>query len=64
VSVQDTFLTFFGSEAKSDSFGHSGVPGLRPDLTRYVRRQALLVNSGTPVCLTSEAVSAVDQAIG
>ena len=64
VSVQDTFLTFFGSECKNDSFGFSGLPGLRGDLTRYVRRQALLVNSGTPVCLTREAVSAVDQAIG
>ncbi len=64
VSVQDTFLTFFGSEAKNDSFGFSGLPGLRGDLTRYVRKQALLVNSGTPVCLTREAVSAVDQAMG
>ena len=64
VSVQDTFLTFFGSEAKNDSFGYSGLPGLRPDLTRYVRRQALLINSGEPVCLTRQAVSAVDQAIG
>lgn len=64
VSIQDTFLTFFGSEAKNDSFGYSGLPGLRPDLTRYVRRQALLINSGEPVCLTREAVSAVDQAIG
>ena len=64
VSIQDTFLTFFGSEAKNDSFGYSGLPGLRPDLTRYVRRQALLVNSGEPVCLTREAVSAVDQNIG
>ena len=64
VSIQDTFLTFFGSEAKNDSFGFSGLPGLRPDLTRYVRKQALLVNSGEPVCLTRQAVSAVDQAIG
>ncbi len=64
VSVQDTFLTFFGSEAKNDSFGFSGLPGLRGGLTRYVRKQALLVNSGTPVCLTRQAVSAVDQAMG
>jgi acyl-CoA reductase-like NAD-dependent aldehyde dehydrogenase len=64
VSVQDSFLTFFGSEAKNDSFGYSGLPGLRGDLTRYVRRQALLVNSGDAVCLTRQAVSAVDQAIG
>jgi acyl-CoA reductase-like NAD-dependent aldehyde dehydrogenase len=64
VSVQDTFLTFFGSEAKNDSFGYSGLPGLRGDLTRYVRKQALLINSGEPVCLTREAVSAVDQAVG
>lgn len=64
VSVQDAFLTFFGSEAKNDSFGYSGLPGLRPDLTRYIRRQALLINSGEPVCLTRQAVSAVDQAIG
>ena len=64
VSVQDTFLTFFGSEAKNDSFGYSGLPGLRGDLTRYVRKQALLINSGEPVCLTRQAVSAVDQAIG
>jgi succinate-semialdehyde dehydrogenase/glutarate-semialdehyde dehydrogenase len=64
VSVQDTFLTFYGSEAKNDSFGYSGLPGLRPDLTRYVRKQALLINSGEPVCLTRQAVSAVDQAMG
>jgi len=64
VSIQDTFLTFFGSEAKNDSFGYSGLPGLRGDLTRYVRKQALLINSGEPVCLTRQAVSAVDQAIG
>ena len=64
VSVQDTFLTFFGSEAKNDSFGYSGLPGLRGDLTRYVRKQALLINSGEPVCLTRQAVSAVDQAVG
>jgi len=64
VSIQDTFLTFFGSEAKSDSFGFSGLPGLRGDLIRYVRKQALLINSGDPVCLTREAVSAVDQAVG
>lgn len=64
VSIQDAFLTFFGSEAKNDSFGFSGLPGLRPDLTRYVRKQALLINSGEPVCLTRQAVSAVDQAIG
>lgn len=63
VSVQDAFLTFFGSEAKTDSFGASGVAGGRHDLTRYMRRQALLINSGTPVCLTREAVSAVEQAI-
>ena len=63
VSVQDAFLTFFGSEAKSDSFGASGIAGGRHDLTRYMRRQALLVNSGEPVCLTRQAVSAVEQAI-
>jgi succinate-semialdehyde dehydrogenase/glutarate-semialdehyde dehydrogenase len=64
VSVQDAFLTFFGSEAKSDSFGASGIAGGRMDLTRYMRREALLINSGEPVCLTRQAVAAVDQAIG
>ncbi len=64
VSVQDSFLTFFGSEAKSDSFGASGIAGGRNDLTRYMRRQALLINAGEPVCLTRQAVSAVDQAVG
>jgi hypothetical protein len=29
-----------------------------------MRREALLINSGEPVCLTRQAVSAVDQAIG
>lgn len=62
VSVQDAFLTFYASQAESDSFGASGVAGGRHDLTRYLRRQALLVNSARPACLTEELLRAVDQA--
>jgi len=58
VSVQDAFLTFHAGEAQADKFGSSGVPGNRPGLARYVRRQALLVNHGKPVCLTQQSLRA------
>ncbi|HEV7632066.1 MAG TPA: aldehyde dehydrogenase family protein [Steroidobacteraceae bacterium] len=58
VSVQDAFLTFHAAEAQSDRFGASGVGGARPGLMRYLRRQALLVNRGKPVCLTTQSLNA------
>ncbi len=58
VSVQDAFLTFHAAEAASDKFGSSGVPGNRPGLSRYLRRQALLVNHGKPTCLTQQSLRA------
>ena len=58
VSVQDAFLTFHAAEAQSDRFGVSGVGSARPGITRYLRRQALLVNRGTPTCLVNSALRA------
>lgn len=58
VTVQDAFLTFYAAPAESDSFGASGIPGGRQDLSRYVRRQALLVNRGKPACMVTEILKA------
>jgi acyl-CoA reductase-like NAD-dependent aldehyde dehydrogenase len=58
VSVQDAFLTFHAGEAQSDRFGASGVGSARPGLSRYLRRQALLINRGTPACLVTTALRA------
>ena len=58
VSVQDAFLTFYASQAESDSFRSSGVAGGRQDLSRYVRRQALLINRGKPTCMVTEVLKA------
>jgi hypothetical protein len=58
VSVQDAFLTFHASDAQADKFGASGVAGSRPGLARYLRRQALLINRGTPACLTQQSLRA------
>jgi len=60
VSVQDAFLTFHAAQAESDSFGASGVAGGRHDLSRYVRRQALLINGAKPACLTEELLQAAE----
>jgi acyl-CoA reductase-like NAD-dependent aldehyde dehydrogenase len=58
ISVQDAFLTFAAAPAESDSFGVSGIGGKRSGIQRYVRRQALLVNDTSPVCLTRSALAA------
>ena len=58
VSVQDAFLTFHAAEAQSDRFGVSGVGSARPGITRYLRRQALLVNRGKPACLVDGGLKA------
>lgn len=58
ISVQDAFLTFAAAPAESDSFGASGIGGKRSGIQRYVRRQALLVNDTSPVCLTRSALAA------
>ena len=58
VSVQDAFLTFHAGEAQSDRFGVSGVGSARPGLSRYLRRQALLINRGKPACLAETALRA------
>lgn len=59
VSVQDAFLTFVAAPAEGDSFGASGLGGKRSGIQRYLKRQALLINSSTPVCLTQQALAAV-----
>jgi acyl-CoA reductase-like NAD-dependent aldehyde dehydrogenase len=58
VSVQDAYLTFFAGPAESDKFASSGVPGKRSGLQRYLRREALLINSGKPACLLEQSMKA------
>ncbi len=60
VSVQDAFLTFHASGAESDRFRSSGVSGQRHGAARYLRRQALLINRGKPICLTQELLQAAE----
>jgi len=58
VSVQDAFLTFAAAPAESDSFGASGLGGKRSGIQRYLKRQALLISSAAPTCLTQAALAA------
>ena len=58
VSVQDAFLTFAAAPAESDSFACSGIGGKRSGVQRYLRRQALLINSVRPACLLEEGLKA------
>ncbi len=59
VSVQDAFLTFAAAPAEADAFACSGIGGKRSGIERYLRRQALLINSAKPACLLEENLRAV-----
>jgi hypothetical protein len=59
VSVQDTFLTFAGfGVAEWQSFKFSGMGGRGPGLTSFMRKQAVLVNTGRPESLVDEPLKA------
>jgi acyl-CoA reductase-like NAD-dependent aldehyde dehydrogenase len=58
VSLQDAFLTFAAAGAESDSFGASGMGGRRSGILRYMKRQALLLNTARPACITDVAKAA------
>jgi len=59
VSLQDTFLTFAGfGVADWDSFKFSGLGG-RAGIVAYLRKQALLTNTGEPACLVNESLKAI-----
>jgi succinate-semialdehyde dehydrogenase/glutarate-semialdehyde dehydrogenase len=64
VSVQDAFLTFAAAPAESDKFRDSGIGGKRSGIARYLRRQALLINSARPVCLLDQGIQPVAQGGG
>jgi acyl-CoA reductase-like NAD-dependent aldehyde dehydrogenase len=57
-SLQDAFLTFAAGPAEADSWGASGLGGKRSGIQRYLKRQALLLNTAKPTCLTSEDLTA------
>jgi len=59
VSLQDTFLTFAGfGVADWDSFKFSGLGG-RAGILAYLRKQAVLTNTGEPACLINESLKAI-----
>jgi succinate-semialdehyde dehydrogenase / glutarate-semialdehyde dehydrogenase len=59
VSVQDTFLTFAGfGVAEWQSFKFSGMGGRGPGLASFMRKQAVLVNTGRPESLVDEPLKA------
>jgi succinate-semialdehyde dehydrogenase / glutarate-semialdehyde dehydrogenase len=59
VSLQDTFLTFAGyGAAEWESFKFSGLGG-RCGMLAFVKKQALLTNTGAPACLLEENLKAV-----
>lgn len=59
VSVQDTFLTFAGfGVAEWQSFKFSGLGGRGPGLASFMRKQAVLVNTGRPESLVDEPLKA------
>ncbi|MGH8259076.1 MAG: aldehyde dehydrogenase family protein [Steroidobacteraceae bacterium] len=59
VSVQDTFLTFAGfGVAEWESFKFSGMGGRGPGLTSFMRKQAVLANTGRPESLVDEPLKA------
>jgi len=57
-SLQDAFLTFAAGPAEADSWGASGLGGKRSGIQRYLKRQALLLNTAKPTCLTTEDLTA------
>jgi acyl-CoA reductase-like NAD-dependent aldehyde dehydrogenase len=59
VSVQDTFLTFAGfGVAEWESFKFSGMGGRGSGLGAFLRKQAVLVNTGQPESLIEEPLKA------
>lgn len=59
VSVQDTFLTFAGfGLAEWESFKFSGMGGRGPGLGAFMRKQAVLLNTGDPESLIEESLKA------
>jgi succinate-semialdehyde dehydrogenase / glutarate-semialdehyde dehydrogenase len=59
VSLQDTFLTFAGyGVAEWESFKLSGLGG-RGGMLSFVRKQAVLTNTGRPADLLEESLQAV-----
>ena len=60
VSIQDTFLTFAGfGVAEWDSFKFSGMGSRGPGLLAYLRKQALLTNTGEAACMVAESLKAI-----
>lgn len=60
LSVQDTFLTFAGfGVVESEAFGCSGMRGRAPGIMGFLRKQAVLINTGEPACLIAEGLQAV-----
>ena len=59
VSVQDTFLTFAGfGVAEWESFKFSGMGGRRAGISSFMRKQALLVNTGEPESMIEQRLRA------
>ncbi len=59
VSVQDTFLTFAGfGVAEWESFKFSGMGGRGPGLAAFMRKQAVLVNTGAAESMVEEPLKA------
>jgi acyl-CoA reductase-like NAD-dependent aldehyde dehydrogenase len=59
VSVQDTFLTFAGfGVAEWESFKFSGMGGRGAGLAAFMRKQAVLTNTGQPESLVEEPLKA------
>jgi succinate-semialdehyde dehydrogenase / glutarate-semialdehyde dehydrogenase len=59
VSVQDTFLTFAGfGVAEWESFKFSGMGGRGSGILPFLRKQAVLINTGDVACMLSEPIRA------
>ena len=57
VSVQDTFLTFAGfGVAVWESFKFSGMGGRGSGMLPFLRKQAVLTNTGAPQCMVTQAL--------
>jgi succinate-semialdehyde dehydrogenase / glutarate-semialdehyde dehydrogenase len=60
VSVQDTFLTFAGfGVAEWESFKFSGMGGRGSGILPFLRKQAVLTNTGEPQCMVAQALEAI-----
>jgi succinate-semialdehyde dehydrogenase / glutarate-semialdehyde dehydrogenase len=59
VSVQDTFLTFAGfGVAEWESFKFSGMGGRRGGIPSFMRKQAVLINTGEPESMIEQPLRA------